>query len=84
MLLGLLISIVYDRITASQILHLTANENRAFEKSDENLDQKPSEFAKNTPAIFIVEKYRKRSQVNNPYLMGIDNKGLDGRRMEEV
>ncbi len=80
-LLGLIISFITDRISASQILHLTANnQDRSNERIDEKPERKQSDFAKNSPAIFIVEKYRKKSQVNHS-MMGIDNMGL---KMEEV
>lgn len=82
-LLGLLISFITDRISASQILHLTtSNQNQSTDGINEKSEQKQSEFAKNSPAIFIVEKYRKKSQVNQHHnLTGIDNMGL---KIEEV
>lgn len=80
-LFGLIISFVTDRISASQILHLTANNrSQSIEQTDEKCERKLSECAKNSPAIFIVEKYRKTSQMNQN-LRGIDNMGM---KMEEV
>ncbi|XP_037043757.1 sodium-coupled monocarboxylate transporter 1-like [Bradysia coprophila] len=80
-LFGLIISVITDRISASQILHLTAsNQTQSIERTDEKCERKLSECAKNSPAIFIVEKYRKKSQMN-PNLRGVDNMGM---KMEEV
>lgn len=80
---GLIISFVTDRISASQILHLTTtnNQNQSIDGINDKSEEKPSEFTKNSPAIFIVEKYRKKSQMNNQNLTGIDNQGL---KIEEV
>lgn len=80
-LFGLIISFITDRISASQILHLTANnQSQSTERTDEKSERKLSECAKNSPAIFIVEKYRKTSQMNQN-LRGIDNIAM---KMEEV
>lgn len=81
-LLGLIISFITDRISASQILHLTTNNrNQSNDGINEKPEHRPSEISKNSPAIFIVEKYRKKSQLCNERLSGIDNKGL---KIEEV
>lgn len=80
--LGLIISNITDRYTATQILHLTTNhQTQSNDGTNEKSEQKQSEFAKNSPAIFIVEKYRKKSQVNHQYSMGVDNMAL---KIEEV
>lgn len=75
--LGLIISVITDRISESQILHLTASNQI---QTNEKQDPKQNEFAKNSAAIFIVEKYRKKSQTTNHHLQGIDNMAL---KMEE-
>lgn len=80
-LLGLIISFITDRISASQILHLTNSNQNHLNDGNEKSEHKQHEFNKNSPAIFIVEKYRKKSQVANQSLSGIDNMGL---KIEEV
>lgn len=81
-LFGLLISIITDRISESQIHHLTAaNQLQSNDINNEKMDQKQNEFVKNSQAVFIVEKYRKKSQTGNLHLQGIDNMGL---KIEEV
>lgn len=80
-LLGLIISVVTDRISKTQILQLTANnERQSNDTLNEKSNQKRSEIPKISPAVFIVEKYRKKSQPNHN-LQGFDNMGL---KMEEV
>lgn len=61
--LGLLISVVTEKMTKSKVMSIVDANERNATKSNE-------------PTVFTVEKYRKKSQSHQVTLQGIDNVAL--------